>query len=291
MKTRSVVGIVVLAHGVAAGAIMLIQGCGTTTGYVSPPPEPVMPPAPVAPTPVVRPAVVPHPPVERTVVETTSYVVRKGDSLSAIAYKFGLSVAELVALNNIADPDKVRSGRKLILPGKVNMDEPRRMKKPAAAKPRLTGNVYEIQKGDSLSAIAVRFGTTVAELQRLNNLRGDRILAGQKLAIPEGAMPKDPQINLPDIPEPKLDSEPVGGLPAAPVGRAQARVAVPEVPKATGAAVAPADVRVHVVEEKEDLYSVAMMWGVSVKSIRDLNGLTETELKPGQRLKIPMTEE
>ncbi len=48
--------------------------------------------------------------------------------------------------------------------------------------------------------------------------------------------------------------------------------------------------RIYTVGENEDLYTVGLLWNVSVARIRDLNGLTDTELKPGQRLKIPTTE-
>jgi LysM repeat protein len=44
------------------------------------------------------------------------YVVQKGDSLSGIAKKFGVSAAKLAAFNNITDPDKIQAGQKLNLP-------------------------------------------------------------------------------------------------------------------------------------------------------------------------------
>ena len=47
-------------------------------------------------------------------------------------------------------------------------------------------------------------------------------------------------------------------------------------------------IRHHVVQKGEDIYTVAMMWGVSLAKLEDENGLTGTELTPGQRLKIPL---
>jgi hypothetical protein len=43
---------------------------------------------------------------------------------------------------------------------------------------------YEIRRGDTLSELAQKFGTSVAELRSLNNIRGSRIVAGQKITVP-----------------------------------------------------------------------------------------------------------
>lgn len=295
MKTRSVVGIVVAAHCVAAAAVMLIQGCGTTTGYVPPPPEPTMPPPAVTTTPDVKPVtpVVPHPPVKRAPVETTTYVVRKGDTISGIAQRYGLQVSEVVALNAISDPNTIRVGQKLILPGKVDVGAaPAPSRTPQETTPQMSGNAYVIQKGDSLSEIAVKFGTTVAALKKANNLTSDRILAGKKLVIPGGAdtAPAATPTEAPALPEMELDTQPAEET-------TEGGSALDETPKGASTRATPADqaaltgeYRLHTVEENEDLYSVAMMWGVSVSSIKELNGLKSTKVEPGQQLKIPMAE-
>ena len=75
MKTPWVVGIVVAVHCVAVGLVMLLQGCGTTVGPVSAPPEPEMPPStsrPVTPAPRKLPAQ----PAKSWPALTTTYVVR-----------------------------------------------------------------------------------------------------------------------------------------------------------------------------------------------------------------------
>jgi LysM repeat protein len=56
-----------------------------------------------------------------TVAPTTTtipqiYIVLRGDSLSEIAKKFGISSAKLAAFNNITNPDKIQAGQKLKLP-------------------------------------------------------------------------------------------------------------------------------------------------------------------------------
>ena len=97
-----------------------------------------------------------------------TYTVRRGDTLSEIAARFGTTVNELVRLNNIADPDRIYEGDRLIIRAGTG------------------GDTYTVQRGDTLSEIAARFGTTVNELVRLNNIADrDLIYPGQVLIIRE----------------------------------------------------------------------------------------------------------
>lgn len=52
-----------------------------------------------------------------------TYVVRKGDTLSELARRFGVTVRQLAAANDIADPDRIRAGRKLVIPAKGGPEE------------------------------------------------------------------------------------------------------------------------------------------------------------------------
>lgn len=97
----------------------------------------------------------------------TSYTVKAGDSLSAIAARFGTTVAELVSLNNISDPNLIYVGQVLKLPSSGN-----------------SGRTYTVQAGDTLSSIAAKFGTTVANLVSLNNIsNANLIYVGQVLYV------------------------------------------------------------------------------------------------------------
>ncbi|SES49054.1 GH25 family lysozyme [Actinokineospora terrae] len=101
-----------------------------------------------------------------------TYVIAPGDTLSAIAVRFGTTVAALATLNGISDPNRIQAGAALRLPGPGA---------PAPAPPRR----YQIRSGDTLSGIAARHGTTVAALARLNGLANpDRIQAGAWLTLP-----------------------------------------------------------------------------------------------------------
>ena len=95
------------------------------------------------------------------------YVVKAGDTLSGIAAKFGTTVSELVKLNNISNPNLIYVGQVLKIPSGGAVRE-----------------TYVVKAGDTLSGIAAKFGTTVSELVRLNNISNpDLIYAGQVLKV------------------------------------------------------------------------------------------------------------
>lgn len=102
------------------------------------------------------------------------YVVSRGDTLSSIAQRFGVSLAELSRLNNITNPDQIVVGQKLRIPASSATA-------PAAGQ----GRTYVVQQGDTLFKIAVRFGVTVAALQSANNIADpNKVYPGQVLKIP-----------------------------------------------------------------------------------------------------------
>ncbi|OLN92848.1 hypothetical protein BMJ13_08535, partial [Staphylococcus saprophyticus] len=86
---------------------------------------------------------------------TTNYVIQYGDNLNSIANKFGTTTDRLQSLNNIADPDYIQVGQTIQVSGSQN---------------ELNQSSYTVQYGDSLESIASKFGTTVNQLQSLNNI-------------------------------------------------------------------------------------------------------------------------
>ena len=98
-----------------------------------------------------------------------TYVVQQGDTLSGIAQKFGVSLADLKAANpQILNPD-------LIFPGQVVVV-------PSGPLP----GTYVVQRGDTLSELAEKFGVSLAALEAANPqiLNPDLIFPGQLIVIP-----------------------------------------------------------------------------------------------------------
>ena len=96
---------------------------------------------------------------------TTTYTVRSGDSLSAIAAKFGTTVSALQSANNIHNANLIYPGQVLKVSGQAT-----------------TSNTYTVRSGDNLSTIASRLGMTVAHLQSVNGIRNANLIySGQNL--------------------------------------------------------------------------------------------------------------
>jgi peptidoglycan endopeptidase LytE len=116
------------------------------------------------------------------------HVVQPGETLYRIALTYGVGVAELMRVNGITDPTKVRVGTRLLIPG----TDPG----PAPAVPQpatMPGErVHVVQAGENLYRIALRYGVTVASIQEANGLSDDRITVGQLLKIPSATAPSPP---------------------------------------------------------------------------------------------------
>jgi LysM repeat protein len=102
------------------------------------------------------------------------HVVQQGESLSEIAQSYNVDANALAQANGIINPNLLRAGQKLVIPG-ITLQE--------AA--RLRGAIHVVQAGESLLSIATRYGVTVEELMTTNDIANpNQILVGQELIIP-----------------------------------------------------------------------------------------------------------
>ena len=94
------------------------------------------------------------------------YIVKKGDNLTKIARMYGVTVAQLVAWNNIKNPNRIYPGERIII------KEPEKV-------------YYQVKWGDTLTKIARMYDTSVAELLRLNPdiYNPNLILVGQRVRV------------------------------------------------------------------------------------------------------------
>lgn len=111
------------------------------------------------------------------------YAIKRGDTLGAIARKYGCTVAELVAANSdlIKNPNRIHIGWKLKIP------QHRTTGTTAAPTDNNNSDAYIIKPGDTLWAIARRYGCTIADIIKWNNKLitvPDRIRVGWQLKIP-----------------------------------------------------------------------------------------------------------
>jgi membrane-bound lytic murein transglycosylase D len=127
-------------------------------------------------------------------VVARSHRIRKGESLAAIAQRYGLTAARLADLNGMSVNATLRTGRHLQLPEQL----PRVLNaavtpRPAAASASPENataatapseDFYVVRRGDSLQVIAARVRVPEAQLLRMNSLKDpDRLYEGQRLRI------------------------------------------------------------------------------------------------------------
>jgi len=322
---------VVAGANLVAGCLLL-QGCGmfggkkadaaaTTVPGSDLPPVEVQPVEAVATTPVVETAPVELPSVQ----STTPYTIMKGDTISAISYKYNLRWQDVLAVNPGISPTRLRVGQVIQLPGQVDLSKARyvpstkakasapKTSAPKVSAPKATAKgpmtTYVVKSGDSLSVIAHKHGVKTAALREANGLKSDRIVVGQKLKVPgatktpaatakKAAPAAAPKTVAPKTAAAKPAEKPAEPAPAPaavtpppePAPAAEAAAPAPEPVPAAEAAPAPAaesNTQTYTVKEGEDLYAVAIRWGVSPSDLKSLNNLTSTELKAGTILKIP----
>ncbi len=131
-------------------------------------------PTPLAPTdtPTPAPTVIPSP----TGAVDNVYVVKAGDTPSVIARRLGVSLDDLMRVNNIRDATQLQVGQRLIIPASGEQ---------AVVTPPADAIVYAVVAGDTVSTIARRFGVAAEEIMRANNIiDSTRLQINQQLIIP-----------------------------------------------------------------------------------------------------------
>jgi len=296
---------------------------------------------------------------------SASYVVKKGDTLGGIAAKNGVTTKQLMAWNNLTNPKGVKAGQKLVIRGEAYAEPksnaiasrttavpldgsaPSNSEGKAAkvAESRETKIVksesHKVRKGDTLGAIAAKYGVTTKQLMAWNDLKNAKGLkAGQTLVVKKTTVQTKGKTSASVEPMPsgqgardtnggtpiKIDG--LGGVKAAPRPQeAPAAVELPDVasPQATAPAGTPiklaqadngsesvrrADapvgtpvklaaahpatdrasqqaVTTYRVKSGETLWEIARRHKVTIAQLQKWNNLSDpSSVKPGTTLKI-----
>ena len=112
-------------------------------------------------------------------VGAVSHRIAAGDTLLGIARRYGVNAAALASMNGISNPNRIVIGRVLTISGGS-----------APAVPASTPTGHVVESGDSLSAIAARYGVSTTALAAANGITNpNRIREGTRLAVPAATAP------------------------------------------------------------------------------------------------------
>jgi len=173
--------------------------------------------------------------------------VRSGETLGAIARRYGVSVQVLTDANpSVGSRGRIRAGQLLRVPSPAAASLAGGARGDAGGAAR----VHVVARGETLGAIATRYRTSVAQLTRWNDLsRAGVIRIGQRLQVSPGDRGSSTTLAS------------TGG-------------------SASG--------RQHLVQRGETLSAISRRYGVTVAALQAANGLgSATSLKAGARIKIP----
>jgi LysM repeat protein len=178
----------------------------------------------------------------------STYTIRSGDTVSAIAARYGLRTADVLAANGLGT-------RSLIFPGQV-------LRLTGTAPSSSGSGSYTIVRGDTISGIAQRHGLTTAGLLAANGLtRTSIIYPGQKITLSGSSIAITPVSNV-----------------------------TPADPPSTPPTSAPAPIinNSYTIARGDTVTSIAARFGVSIDAILSANGLTRASIiYAGRTLTIP----
>jgi len=109
-----------------------------------------------------------------------TYIVMRGDTLKSLANRFGTSMDVLVSLNaDITNINVIYEGQRMIVPSGSGVP---------TTPPPASGQVYTVQRGDTLRKIADRLNTTIDAILKVNPQIGNPnlIYVGQVINLPAG---------------------------------------------------------------------------------------------------------
>ncbi len=216
----------------------------------------------------------------RITAKATTYTVEDGDTLYTIARQLGVTLVDLLAVNDL-------EANSLILPG-ATLTVPRAAPggakaTPAAGAAPVSGSTkskapvstptkqltYTVQSNDGLYTIAYRHGVSLTALLDANDLTLDDVVhPGTVLVIPAGGR------------------APATATTVAPTTTTTTTTPAPK--PAKNAATAAASATTYTVQSNDGLYTIAYRHGVSLTALLDANDLTlDDVVHPGTVLVIP----
>lgn len=196
----------------------------------------------------------------------TSWVrhkINKGETVSTIAAKYGVSQYAIFEANNLSRQAKIYAGKYIIVPVPLDRDyfaDKQNKDRNYESK----NSIYTVRSGDTMWDIARAFGTTVDALRRVNYIgRSSRIYVGQKLKIPSSAR--------------KLKE----------MNKTSPKLYASTEKKSSSKNTSSASIQNYKVKRGDTLWDIARRFGTTTSNLRNLNGLgRSSRIYPGQVLTV-----
>ena len=210
-------------------------------------------------------------------IDDNIYIVKKGDTLYGIANKYGISVDELKAINNLTS-NNLSVGQVLQIPEIIEEDVPNE-------------NIYIVKSGDTLYSIANKYGMSVQELKDLNKLTSNTLSIGQQLVVSEGnagtldtytvkagdtlySIAKKYGLTVSELKQLNYLTSDILSIGQV-LNINNSNTSLPS--------------NTYIVKSGDSLYSIAKKYGITVDALKSANGKTSNLLSIGEILVIPTT--
>lgn len=214
-------------------------------------------------------------------VERKTHIVQRGDVLSRLAQRYGVSVAALRQANHLRS-DRIRVGQALQIPQTGRGPE----RPSPSGEPSET---YVVQAGDSLWEIAQRYRVGVRAMRASNPGLSSTIRPGQKLTIPGSATPPEPATHVVRAGDSLWRIARANDITIADLRRwnrldPSTRLHPGQELAIDGPAPLP---DFYEVEPGDSLWSIAARFSMQVTTLRSLNDMSSgSTIRPGQRLRL-----
>ncbi len=218
---------------------------------------------------------------------TVKHKVRRGETLSGIASRYGVRVSEITSANSIRNKHRIRVGQVLTIPGGDFRG------------PVDRSGIHVVRRNETLSSIAKRYGVSVSDLERWNSLSSrDLIYPGQKLVLAAGQV-RDGSDFVHRVSPGETLSEIAGKYEVSLKAILAANDLRPDAPiypdqkiRIPGARLASAgnSMAVHKVKRGDTISGIASRHGVSTSAVLAANDLdSSSRIYPGQEILIPVS--
>lgn len=173
------------------------------------------------------------------------YKVKRGDTISEIAERFGVSTGMIKKWNNLKG-NNIVAGKSLKIYSSSNSSSLGDI----TTKSSTNVNYHKVKSGETIGQIAEAYKVRIADIQKWNDLSGNKILAGSTLKIHSDSGISD----ISDSRTTKSNKD--------------------------------VSVKSHTVQRGESLYSISKKYNVPVTRLKSLNNLNSSKIKAGQVLKL-----